>query len=152
MSKLSKQEIDKIFAKGFGKIKTFKVVEFGLTSEYIKNPNMSVSQIKKAPTHTIEATPEMRKKSEANKKKYEASQAKEITILEYAKRVAKANKGKITYKSKSGSVYLLIGNKTLRISDHNILDRDALNPKTRHDYEIIQKYFTENDAVVLDFK
>jgi hypothetical protein len=152
MSKPTKAEQDKIFAKGFGKIKMFKVVDYGMTTEYIKNPKMSVSQLKKAPTFTIEATEAMRKKSAENKKKYEAKQEKEITILEYAKKVAKANKGKITHKSKSGSVYLLVGRKTVRISDHFILDRDAMNPKVRHDYEIVQKGFTENDAVILDFK
>lgn len=152
MSKPTKAEQDKIFAKGFGKIKMFKVVDYGMTTEYIKNPKMSVSQLKKAPTFTIEATEAMRKKSAENKKKYESKQEKEITILEYAKKVAKANKGKITHKSKSGSVYLLVGRKTVRISDHFILDRDPMNPKERHDYEIVQKGFTENDAVILDFK
>jgi len=152
MAKPTKAEQSKIFAKGYGKIKIFKVVEFGLTTEYIKNPNMSVSQLKKAPTFTIEATDAMRKKAADNQKKYQAKQPKEISILQYANKVAKANKGKITYRSKSGSVYLLIGRKTVRISDHYILDRDAMNPKERHDYEIVQKGFYENDAVILNFE
>lgn len=152
MAKPTKSEQEKIFAKGFGKIKMFKVVSYVMTTEYIKNPKMSVLQLKKAPTFTIDATETMRKKSAENKKKYEASQAKEISILEYAKKVAKANKGKITHKSKSGSVYLLVNRKTVRISDHYILDRDVMNPKVRHDYEIVQKGFTENDGVILDFK
>jgi hypothetical protein len=152
MAKPTKLEQEKIFGKGFGKIKMYKVVDYGMTTEYIKNSKMSVSQQKKAPTHTIEATEAMRKKAADNKKKHEAKQAKEISILEYAKKVAKANKGKITHKSKSGSVYLLVGRKTVRISDHFILDRDAMNPKERHDYEIVQKGFTDDDGVILEFK
>jgi hypothetical protein len=146
--KLTKTEIEKIFSKGFGKIKTFKIVSFGLTSEYIKNPNMSVSQIKKAPTYTIEATTTMKKKAEINKNN-EEQKRKPITTLEFAKKVAKDNKGKITHKSKSGSVYLLIGRKTVRISDHYILDRDSMNPKERYDIEIVRKYFTNDDSTKL---
>jgi hypothetical protein len=154
MSKLkpTKAEQTKIFNAGYGQIRMYVIASFGMTTEYIKNPKMSVSQQKKAPTHTIEATEDMRKKAIDNKKKYEAKQAKEISILEYATKVAKANKGKITHKSKSGSVYLLVRRKTVRISDHFILDRDAMNPKERHDYEIVQRSFTNNDGVVLDFK
>lgn len=152
MAKPTKTEQEKIFSQGFGKIKMFKVVNYGMTTEYIKNTKMSQSQLKKAPTFTIEATEAMKKKASENKKKYEQNQEKEITILEYAKKVVKANKGKITYKSKSGSVYLLVGRKTVRISDHYILDRDSMNPKERHDWEIVQKHFTENDAVILEFK
>ena len=148
---VSKTEQAKIFSKGFGKIKMFKVVDFGFTTEYIKNPNMSVSQLKKAPTFVIEATPAMRKKAEQNKANYD-SKNKTITILEFAQKVAKANKGKIIHKSKSGSVYLIVGGKTVRISDHNILDRDVMNPKERHDLEIIQKFFTDSDNVVLNLK
>ena len=145
---MKKSELDLIFSKGFGKIKNFKVVDFGMTTEYIKNPNMSVSQLKKAPTYTFEATAIMKKNAEINKKKYEQKN-KKITILEFAKKVAKANKGKITHKSKSGSVYLLVGKKTIRISDHFILDRDFMNPKDRYDIEIVQKSFTENDSTKL---
>ena len=148
---VSKAEQTKIFAKGYGKIKTFKLVDFGLTTEYIKNPNMSVSQQKKAPTYVGEVTEAMRKKAEQNKINYELKN-KTITILEFAQKVAKANKGKITHKSKSGSVYLLIGRKTVRISDHNILDRDVMNPKERHDLEIIQKFYTDSDNVILNLK
>jgi hypothetical protein len=152
MEKLTKAQIEKIFSDGFGKIKIFKVVKYGMTTEYIKNPKMSVSQLKKAPTFTIQATELMRKKSAENKKKYEANEPKEITILEYAKKVTKANKGKITYKSKSGSVYLLIGRETVRISDHYILERDAMNPKERFNYEIVQKSFSENDSTKIYYE
>lgn len=146
--KLTKTEIEKIFSKGFGKIKTFKIVSFGLTSEYIKNPNMSVSEIKKAPVYIIEATTTMKKKAEI-KKKNEQLKSKLITILEFAKKVAKDNKGKITHKSKSGSVYLLVGKKIIRISNHYILDRDSMNPKERYDFEIVQRYFTNDDSTKL---
>jgi hypothetical protein len=139
-----------IFNNGYGKIRTYKVTEFGMTTEYIKNPNMSVSQIKKAPVYVIDATEEMRAEATANKIAYEIAN-KEITILEFAKKVAKANKAKITHKSKSGSVYLLVGDKTVRISDHFILDRDAMNPKSRYDLEIVKRSFSENDATTLNF-
>tara|TARA_R110001606_G_scaffold372432_1_gene529505 strand:- start:529 stop:975 length:447 start_codon:yes stop_codon:yes gene_type:complete len=148
---MKKSEQTKIFDKGFGKIKSFKVVPFGLTTEYIKNPKMSQSQRNKAPTYVIAATSAMRKKAEENKKTYELKN-KTISILDFAKKVAKANKGKITYKSKSGSIYLLVGRKTVRISDHFILDRDVMNPKVRHNFEIVQRYFTEKSNVLLSIK
>lgn len=141
--------LEGIFAQGFGKVKIYKVVDFGFTTEYIKNQNMSQSQLKKAPTFVIEATAEMRLQAARNKEIYEAK-SKTITILEFAQKVAKANNGKITHKSKSGSVYLTISGKTVRISDHTILDRDSLNPVVRHDFEIVQKYFTENDNAILN--
>ncbi|WP_286914913.1 hypothetical protein [Flavobacterium sp. UBA4197] len=152
MEKPTKKEIEQIFLKGFGKIKTFVVTDFGLSPEYIKNPKMTQAQLKKAPTYTVEATAEMREKAIENKAKYDANQPKEISILEFAKKVAKANKGKITHKSKSGSVYLLIAGKTVRISNHYILDRDAFNPKERHDYEIVKRGFDENDSPLISFK
>lgn len=153
MSKLkpTKAEQTKIFNDGYGQIRMYVVASFGMTTEYIKNPNMSQSQIKKAPTFIIKGTDAMIKQASKNKVDYE-NKNKTITILEYAKKVAKANKGKITYKSKSGSVYLLIGRKTVRISDHFILDRDVMNPKEKHNYEIVQRGFSDNDGVIIDFK
>ena len=140
--------INKLFSEGYGKIKTFKLVEFGLTTEYIKNPNMSVSQLKKAPTYTIEASVSLREKAEKNRIKYEENN-KPITILDFAKKVAKENRGKIIHKSKSGSVYISIAGKKIRISNHFILDRDAMNPKSRYDLEIVQREFTNNDKINL---
>jgi hypothetical protein len=43
-----------------------------------------------------------------------------------------------------------MGGKTVRVSDHFILDRDALNPVVRHDFEIVQKSFTANCSTELN--
>lgn len=147
---LSVKQQEQIFAQGYGKIKMFKVASFGMTTEYIKNPNLSVSQLKKAPAFIVEATTEMKLQAKENRDREELEN-KTISILDYAKKLAKANKAKITHKSKSGSVYLLVGEKTVRISGHYILDRDVMNPKSRHDLQIVQNYFTENDNVNLNF-
>lgn len=137
-----------IFAAGYGQIKSFEMCAFGLKAVYVKNPNMSQSQRKQAPTYVIEATPEDRQKSLEIAKAYNSEQPKEISILDYAQKVAKANGGKINHKSKSGSVYVLVGQSTIRISNHFILDIDPMNQKVRHDFEIVQKYFDEKTEVL----
>lgn len=149
MTTLTNTQVTEIFAQGYGQIKTYVVSNFGMTSEYIKNPEMSQSQRKKAPTYVFEATNEMRAKASENAK---IEESKNITILEFAQKVAKENDCKITHKSKTGSVYLVSKNKkTIRISDHYILDMDALNPKNRYDIEIVQKGFSKFDNAIIDF-
>ena len=138
-----------IFAQGYGKIKTGVITEFGCNWVYENNPKMSQSQRKKAPVYCVETSNEDKKQAYANRTAYELAN-KEITILDFAKKVCKDNNGKITYKSKSGSVYInLMDGKTVRVSDHFILDRDALNPIVRHDFEIVQKSFTANCSTEL---
>lgn len=150
--------ISEKFKEGYGKIKYFEVSQSGGNWKYINNPKMSVSQRKNAPVFTVESSEEDRKLAQENRINYENNLPNEISILDYAKKVAKFNNGKITHKSNSGSVYIQIENlnknsnekyQTIRISDHYILDRDAMNPKTRNDYEIVQKSFSESDPTDL---
>jgi predicted metallo-beta-lactamase superfamily hydrolase len=148
--KTSIMTTQEIFAQGYGKIKTAVITEYGCNWVYENNPNMSQSQRKKAPVFCVEASNEERKQAYANRTAYELAN-KEITILDFAKKVCQDNNGKIIHKSKSGSVYInLMDGKTVRVSDHFILDRDALNPVVRHDFEIVQKSFTANCSTELN--
>lgn len=150
--------ISEKFTQGYGKVKYLEISESGGNWKYIHNPNMTVSQRKNAPVFTVESSEEDRKLAQENRINYENNLPTEISILDYAKKVAKSNNAIITHKSNSGSVYLVIKNpstnsdehfQTIRISDHYILDRDSMNPKSRHDYEIVQKNFYENDSTDL---
>jgi len=143
--------IDQKFKEGYGKVKYFELSEIlGGKWVYKKNPNMTISQIKKSPVFTIETTNEIKYKAKEIREAYNKNQPKEITILEFAKKLAKDNDGKIYHKSKSGSVYVKTKEGNVRISDHFILDIDTLNPKIRHDFEIVQKHFDEKTSTKLN--
>lgn len=146
------------FTQGYGKVKYLEISESGGNWKYIHNPNMTVSQRKNAPVFAVESSEQDRKIAQENRINSENNLPTEISILDYAKKVAKSNNGKITHKSNSGSVYIQIENpnknsdekyQTIRISDHYILDRDSMNPKSRHDYEIVRGGFSENDSTDL---
>lgn len=142
-------DLQNIFAQGYGQIRFYEVSSFGLKPSYVKNPNMSQSARKKAPIYVIEPTEQQLAESKEVAKTYQAAQAKEISIYDYAKKVSKANNGKIVHKSKSGSVYVKVGVQTIRISNHFILDIDPMNQKVRHDFEIVQKSFDERTEVLI---
>lgn len=139
------------FSEGYGKIKHFELNSSGGKWTYINNPKVTRSQRDKMPIYTVELANDLKDKATEIKKNYEISQPKEISILQFAKNFAKDNNGKIYHKSKSGSVYVRVKDKEIRISDHNILDRDSMNPKNRYDLEIIQTYFDEKTPSNLDY-
>jgi hypothetical protein len=150
------QNVEKIkhqkFTEGFGKVKYFEITPRGGNWVYEDNPNLTKSEIKKSGRYIIDLPEEIRKKVIAIREEYEKTQPKPISIKEFAQKFKNANNAKITHSSKSGSVYLELPNKeTVRISDHYVLDRDAMNPKSRNDWEIVQKYFTETDPVNLSY-
>ena len=70
-----------------------------------------------------------------------------ISIKELATSVNKKINGVISYKSKSGSYYidLPMDDIKIRISDHYILSRDSLNPKSSNDIDYVRKDFTKSD-------
>ena len=139
------------FNQGYGKVKYFELTSNGGKWSYINNPNVSRSQRDKMPTYTIENDKELMSESEKRKENYKLNQPKDISILDFAKKFSDKNNGKIFYKSDSGSVYVRIGEKEIRISDHYILDRDSMNPKSRYDLEIVQKGFDEKTPTNLDY-
>lgn len=142
--------ISEKFNEGFGKVKSFEINNFGGKWTYAKNPSMTRKQIESSPVYVIETSEQERNIAQEKRSNYEKSQPKEISISDFALKLAKENNLKITHISKSGSVYLEKPNKeTIRVSDHFILDRDSNNPKTRHDLEIVQKHFSENDSTNL---
>lgn len=142
--------ISQKFNEGFGKVKYFEINNFGGKWTYAKNPSMTRKQIESSPVYVIETSEQERNIAQEKRSNYEKSQPKEISISDFALKLAKENNLKITHISKSGSVYLEKPNKeTIRVSDHFILDRDSNNPKTRHDLEIVQKHFSENDSTNL---
>ena len=139
------------FSEGYGKIKYFEQTSYGGNWKYINNPNVTRSQRDGMPVFTINPSEETIKNSNKAKNNFESNQPKQIGILDFAKKIAKDNNGKIYHKSKSGSVYVKVGNKEIRISNHHILDRDSLDPKSRYDLEIVQRYFSENDPTDLKY-
>jgi hypothetical protein len=143
--------VEEKFSEGYGKVKHFELNSSGGSWSYINNPNVTRSQRDKMPIYTVELANDLKDKATEIKKNYEISQPKEISILQFAKNFAKDNNGKIYHKSKSGSVYVRVKDKEIRISDHNILDRDSMNPKNRYDLEIIQTYFDEKTPSNLDY-
>lgn len=143
--------IEEKFSEGYGKIKHFELNSSGGKWSYINNPNLTRSQRDKMPVYTVELANDVKDKATEIKKNYEISQPKEISILQFAEKFAKDNNGKIYHNSKSGSVYVRVKDKEIRISDHNILDRDSMNPKNRYDLEIIQRYFDEKTPSNLDY-
>ena len=146
-----KKLIEEKFSEGYGKVKHFELNSSGGSWSYINNPNVTRSQRDKMPVYTVELANDVKDKATEIKKNYEISQPKEISILQFAEKFAKNNNGKIYHKSKSGSVYVRVKDKEIRISDHNILDRDSMNPKNRYDLEIIQRYFDEKTPSNLDY-
>lgn len=138
---------NQIFEQGYGKIRQYVVKEFGMDTLYTNNPNMTRAERKKAPVYIIPATEEMIKTARMNKVNSEKSQPRPISIASFAKKFIEVNGGKKVHESKSGSVYIILGDKSVRISNHYILDRDPMNPKVRQDVEIVSKVFTESDAV-----
>jgi hypothetical protein len=143
--------VEEKFSEGYGKLKHFELNSSGGKWSYFNNPNVTRSQRDKMPVYTVKLTNDVKDKATEIKKNYEISQPKEISILQFAEKFAKNNNGEIYHKSKSGSVYVRVKDKEIRISDHNILDRDSMNPKNRYDLEIIQRYFDEKTPSNLDY-
>lgn len=147
--------LDKYWQEGFGRVIFPELMYNGeITNKYYNNPNFSGNQAKKMGVYTFPITDELRNQSEVLKKEYLEKEKNtdnpSLSINDIAKEVAKKINGKIYYKSPSGSRYIRNINedgneKTIRISDHYIMDRDSLNPKYRYDLEFVQREFNKND-------
>ena len=157
------EEVDRIITETFtdtkfGKISYYELSNIlGVKKVYALSTNKEFkdwSNRRKNKLPRLHLTPPQKLFKEGNKlkKDYRNSQPEEITPLDFAKKVAKYYNGKITYKSPSGSAYITLPNRErVRISDHWVIDRDPMSPKTREDYNIVYNYFDVEMAVdVLD--
>lgn len=144
---MTPEEITSKFNEGYG-----KVVVDGV---YHKNPSMSQSQAKKAGTYHAPSTLTDQERQERHERMIKGLRDEmiadvefnrsKLSLLEAGKIVAKLVGGKIVHQSKSGSVYINANGKSIRVSNHYIMDRDPMKSvNNRFDFEIVESYFTKD--------
>ncbi len=146
---------EEIFANGYTRIRWDEVTP-GQPRTNLEwcVPGMSTRSAKKGPAFNA---PDVILKPRSPKP------STEISMMNFAKKFAEANGGRLSFRSKSGSCYVAIrqfnileGKKyrmpdfKVRISDHNISSISGTsNPGDRYDLEIVQWSFDESDSVLI---
>ena len=140
-----------IFLKGYGKIKVYNASFFGLDWTYYNHPTMTQKEIKSSPTYVIEPDQELVDKAERMKKEYLVNKPKDISVKQFAIKIKKKYDCILDYSSPSGSIYLVLNEKRIRISDHFVINfhPEIMSDFDNYDFEIVQKSFNEKTSIDL---
>lgn len=143
----SDKNIQKLLESGYGKVRVPDNKGF---YTYYHNKDMTQKERKFAKTFTFPLSDEAKRyqKEQESKKDTDEDTNPYLSHEEVAKNIIASIGGKITHKSKTGTVYIrLPNNKTVRISDHYVKKMDQSGDVDKWDYQFVRqpKHFRLNN-------
>lgn len=135
---LTEQTIIDLFAKGYGIVRSWN----GTMYETHHNKAFSQTERKRMPKFEEPMPADDRAAVEARQRAHEAYHSemlsRALSCADVAKAINRTFGGRLTHRSKSGSVYTTLrSGHTVRVSDHNIGKMDGSGDVMRWDVEII---------------